>query len=86
MQFLIMTILKVVDIYSYILIGYALLSWVPPLYNSPLGHLLSWLVEPVLKPFRRMNLQFFGIDWTLFLVMILLNVGANMLIRFLLLL
>lgn len=86
MQFLIMTILKVVDIYSYILIGYALLSWVPPLYNSPFGHLLSWLVEPVLKPFRRMNLQFFGIDWTLFLVMILLNVGANMLIRFLLLL
>ncbi|HFI0355446.1 TPA: YggT family protein [Streptococcus suis] len=86
MQFLIMIILKVVDIYSYILVGYALLSWVPPLYNGPLGHLLGWLVAPIVKPFRRLNLQFLGVDWTLFLVMILLHAGASVLIRLLLLL
>lgn len=86
MLFLISTILRIVDIYSYILIGYALLSWVPPLYDTVLGRLLCWLVEPILAPFRRLKLQFFGIDWTILLVMVLFRVGTNALIYCLLLL
>ena len=37
MQFLIFLILKIVEIYSYFLLAYALLSWFPNLYATPLG-------------------------------------------------
>ncbi len=84
MIFLISLLSKIVEIYSCLLIVYALLSWIPSLYHSSLGRLVEKLVEPVIKPFRRVNLTFFGLDWTVFLVMILLQVGTEMVIRFLL--
>jgi len=86
MQFLIFLILKIVEIYSYFLLAYALLSWFPNLYETPLGRLIQWAVTPILKPFRRLNLQFMGLDWTVMVAMIALNIGTRILIRILLLL
>ncbi|TAA14493.1 YggT family protein [Streptococcus parasuis] len=86
MQFLIFLILKIVEIYSYLLLAYALLSWFPNLYATPLGRFIQWAVAPMLKPFRRLNLQFMGLDWTVMVAMIALNIGTRILIRILLLL
>ncbi|HFU3844169.1 TPA: YggT family protein [Streptococcus suis] len=84
MQFLISIILKIVEIYSYLLMAYALLSWFPTLYHSLLGRLLEGLVAPLLKPFRRFNLQFMGLDFTIMVVMLSLNIGARFLVYLLL--
>ncbi|MCK3936288.1 YggT family protein [Streptococcus suis] len=86
MQILIFLLLKIVEIYSYLLLAYALLSWFPSLYTSLIGRLIRWLVAPILKPFRRFNLQFMGLDWTVMAAMIALNMGTRFLVQLLLLL
>jgi len=40
-------------IYTFMIIGYTLLSWLPNARESFIGGLLSKLVEPYLTPFRR---------------------------------
>lgn len=40
-------------IYSFMIIIYILMSWVPQLKATPLGEILERLVEPYLAPFRR---------------------------------
>ncbi|HEM6309110.1 TPA: YggT family protein [Streptococcus suis] len=86
MQLLIVIILKIVEIYSYLLLAYALLSWFPMLYTSNLGRLIRWLVDPVIKPFRQFRLQFWGLDWTVMVAMIALNIGTRLLLQLLYLL
>lgn len=79
MAFLITMLLNLIQVYWFILIVYALLSWFPGAYQTGLGRLLIWLVEPVLSPFRRLRLQFMGIDFTILLVVILLEFLSNFL-------
>lgn len=62
------------NVYYYLLIGYALMSWVPGLYHSPLGNFVRSLVEPILTPLRRFNLQIGGLDFTVLIAIFLLNV------------
>lgn len=42
------------QIYTFIIIGYVLLSWLPNARESFIGDILSKLVEPYLSPFRRL--------------------------------
>ncbi|WP_277294850.1 YggT family protein, partial [Streptococcus hyointestinalis] len=48
-------LLRVIQVYSYLLLVYALLSWFPGAYNSGLGRLIAYFVEPVIQPFRRFH-------------------------------
>jgi YggT family protein len=41
------------SIYSYMIIIYVLMSWLPSVRESYVGELLGKLVEPYLRPFRR---------------------------------
>ncbi|CAM4258591.1 YggT family protein [Paenibacillus tarimensis] len=41
------------EIYSFIIIAYILLSWLPNARESFIGEFLGKLVEPYLAPFRR---------------------------------
>lgn len=36
----------------------ALLSWVPPLYNSRIGYILNMLTEPIIAPSRKILYRF----------------------------
>lgn len=48
------TILHILlTVYSYILIFYALMSWLPGAPDSKLGQLLAKLVSPILDPLNR---------------------------------
>jgi YggT family protein len=42
------------NIYRYMIIIYVLMSWLPSVRESFVGELLGKLVEPYLKPFRRL--------------------------------
>ncbi len=52
---------------------YAILSWVQP--HSPVQAVLSRLIEPVLAPIRRVIPQIGGVDLSVLILIILLQVG-----------
>lgn len=41
------------NIYFYMVLIYVLMSWLPAVRESPVGEFLGRLVEPYLRPFRR---------------------------------
>ena len=84
MIFLIHLIQNAVRIYSFILIAFALLSWFPNAYDSSLGRLIISLVRPVIEPLRKLNLQFGGLDFTVWVTIILIQFIGSFLIRILL--
>ncbi|MGT2933037.1 YggT family protein [Streptococcus catagoni] len=81
MLFILVLLLNIIKVYSYLLLAYALFSWFPGAYDTWVGRLISQLVEPVLKPFQKLPLQFAGIDFTIFVVMIGLNLLSDFLLR-----
>ena len=86
MIFLIRLIQNAVNIYSFILLAFALLSWFPNAYDSSLGRLIISLVRPVIEPLRKLNLQFAGLDFTVWVALILIQFLGNILTRLVLLL
>lgn len=46
-------ILQASQIYSYVIIAYVLMSWIPNARTSFVGVLIGKVVEPYLSPFRR---------------------------------
>ncbi len=70
---------RIIDVYSFLLLIYALLSWFPDAYQSTIGRWVIQIVEPLLKPLRRLNLQFSGLDFTVWFAMFLLNVLKQLL-------
>lgn len=83
MIFLIRFIQNAATIYSWILVAFALLSWFPNAYNTALGRLLTSLVKPILQPLRRLPLSIGGIDFSVWVAVILVHLLGNYLIRFL---
>ena len=83
MIFLIRLIQNAATIYSWILVAFALLSWFPNAYDTALGRLLTSLVKPVLQPLRRLPLSIGGIDFSVWVAVILVHLLGNYLIRFL---
>lgn len=71
--------LKAIEIYSFVLVAYALLSWFPGAYDTSLGRLVKSMAEPVLKPLYRFNLQFLGLDWTVAVALFLCQLAARLL-------
>ena len=83
MIFLIRFIQNAATIYSWILVAFALLSWFPNAYDTALGRLLTSLVKPILQPLRRLPLSIGGIDFSVWVAVILVHLVGNYLIRFL---
>ncbi|MEK3788173.1 MULTISPECIES: YggT family protein [Paenibacillus] len=69
------------QIYTYMIIVYVLLSWLPNARESFIGELLAKLVEPYLSPFRRFIPPIFGmIDISPIIALIVLRFAASGLI------
>lgn len=80
MVFIIIVLLRLLQVYSNILIIFALLSWFPKAYETKIGRLIIWLVKPVLKPFRNFRLSFAGIDFTIIAIILIIDVVSQFLI------
>ena len=83
MIFLIRLIQNAATIYSWILVAFALLSWFPNAYETTLGRLLTSLVKPILQPLRRLPLSIGGLDFTVWVAVLLVHLLGNYLIRLL---
>ena len=73
-----------VDLYTTLLVIYALLSWFPGGYQSKFGQLLSKICEPYLSIFDRVKLQFGPVDFTILFAVLVLQLASQALIRILL--
>ena len=71
------------DIYSMILVAFALLSWFPNAYNTQLGKFLETLFKPILEPLKRLPLQIAGLDFSVWIALILLRMISRYLINLL---
>lgn len=79
--FLLNFTIKAVNLYSLLLIAYALLSWFPNAYNTTIGRFLVRICEPYLNIFRRLPLQFFGLDFSVIVGLLVLELGTNVIVR-----
>lgn len=83
MIFLIRMIYNAVDIYSLILVAFAVISWFPGAYESSLGRWIVALVKPVLAPLQRLPLQIAGLDLSVWVAIVLIRFLGENLVRFL---
>ena len=83
MIFLIRMIYNAVDIYSLILLAFAVMSWFPGAYESSLGRWIVALVKPVLSPLQRLPLQIAGLDLSVWVAIVLVRFLGENLVRFL---
>ena len=83
MIFLIRLIYNAVDIYSLILVAFAVMSWFPGAYESSLGRWIVALVKPVLAPLQRLHLQIAGLDLSIWVAIVLIRFLGENLVRFL---
>ncbi|EJG55105.1 TPA: YggT family protein [Streptococcus pneumoniae] len=83
MIFLIRMIYNAVDIYSLILVVFAVMSWFPGAYESSLGRWIVALVKPVLAPLQRLPLQIAGLDLSVWVAIVLVRFLGENLVRFL---
>lgn len=63
----------IVWIYSFVLIAYAIVSWIPDLRSSRFAYYLARLVEPVLTPVRRIIPPVGGLDLAFLVVLLVLQ-------------
>jgi len=66
-----------VYLYTILLVIYALLSWFPGGYQSAFGRFLSKVCEPYLSLFDRVNLSIGGIDFTIAVAVIVLQLASQ---------
>ena len=70
---------RVVNVVEILLVVYALLSWFPGAYDTSLGKIIRQMVNPILAPFRRLNLVFAGVDFSIIVIVLLLNFSLTIL-------
>ena len=70
---------RVVNVAEILLVVYALLSWFPGAYDTSLGKIIRQIVNPILAPFRRLNLVFAGVDFSIIVMVLLLNFSLTIL-------
>jgi YggT family protein len=69
-------LLTVIELYSFALIGYILLSWFPNARESGIGRFLATICEPYLEPFRRIIPPLGMIDISPIVAIIALNFAS----------
>jgi YggT family protein len=73
-------ILQLLTIYQWVLIAYAMMSWVPALYHSKIGRWIGQLSRPFLSIFDVLPLQFAGLDFTIVIAILALNCMQRLLL------
>jgi len=66
-------IYQLINVYTGILIIYALMSWVPSIRNSQIGQMITKISRPYLSIFDRLPLAIGGLDFTVVIAVISLQ-------------
>lgn len=71
---------KAIEIYTYVLVIYALLSWFPGAYESKIGQFIIKISRPYLSIFDRLPLSIGPIDFTIVVAIFVLQLAGRGLI------
>tara|TARA_B110000495_G_C22811752_1_gene473904 strand:- start:158 stop:751 length:594 start_codon:yes stop_codon:yes gene_type:complete len=71
----------VLNIYFFALIAVIILSWVAPQSHNPLAILIQQLIEPIMRPMRRLIPAIGGLDLSPIFIFIAINLLKIMLIK-----
>lgn len=82
MTFLLIVTLRLLQVYSNILLVFALMSWFPRAYETKIGQIIIWLVRPIIKPFRNFRLTFAGMDFTIIGIIIVIDILSHFISNF----
>jgi YggT family protein len=63
----------VIRFYFFALLVYALMSWFGPRQQNPVGNLLASVCEPLMRPVRRLLPPMGGLDFSVLLILLLLQ-------------
>jgi len=76
-------IMLVLDLYTWVIIAAAVISWVAPNSYNPVVRLLRRLTEPVLAPIRQLlpPWKTFGLDFSPMIVILLIQWVVPVLLR-----
>ncbi|WP_058225410.1 YggT family protein [Lactococcus lactis] len=66
-------LLRLLDVYSIILVIYALMSWIPTLYGTWFGRIIVKVSRPYLSLFENLPLQFWGLDFSIVIAFVVLK-------------
>ena len=66
-------LLRLLDVYSIILVIYALMSWIPTLYGTWFGRIIVKVSRPYLSLFENLPLQFWVLDFSIVIAFIVLK-------------
>lgn len=72
-----MLLIKAIKLYSYVIIVYILLSWLPNVQSSSFGQMLGKIVEPYLEPFRKIIPPLGMIDISPIVAILALNLAQQ---------
>ncbi len=76
-------LIRLIGLYTWVLVAYALMSWIPSLYDTAVGRFIVKISRPYLSLFEGIPLCFAGLDFTIVLGVIALQVIQQLLLRFL---
>ena len=71
---------SLLSIYSFVLLAYVIMSWIAPHSNQPAAELIRDLAEPICEPARRIIPPLGGLDFSIILVFVGLNLLQNFLL------
>ncbi|MGP4072576.1 YggT family protein [Piscibacillus sp. B03] len=77
MLFLANIVILGLEIYSFALIAYILMSWFPGARDSSIGQFLAKICEPFLEPFRKIIPPLGMIDISPIVAIIVLHLASN---------
>jgi YggT family protein len=71
---------SLLSIYFFVLLAYVIMSWIAPYSSQPAAELIRDLAEPICEPARRMIPPLGGLDFSIILVFVGLNLLQNFLL------
>ncbi len=71
-------LVTILDLYTFILIARALISWINPDPHNKIVQFLYQITEPVLVPVRRVIPPIGGLDLSLLVVLVIIQILRNM--------
>lgn len=77
MEFVLLVILWSMQLYTYVLLGYVLMSWFPSLRETKIGSLVAKVSEPYLTPFKAFIPPLGPIDISPIVAFVVLNLAMT---------
>jgi YggT family protein len=65
-------ILTILNLYSFVLFGRAIMSWFDPTFSSSIGRILYDVTEPVIAPIRQVVPPIAGLDLSIMVAIFLM--------------